>query len=326
MKEWRIAAMKPLVRLAAFSILGFALIGCATPDTSVPSTEAKRAMTVLVTGATGTQGGAVARLLNERGYDVRGLTRNPDSPRAAKLTALGITMVKGSFGDPATLRSAMRGADAVFAMTDFWEHGKQREVAHGRALVDSAKAEDVRHFVFSSVGGADEQTGIPHFDSKYEVEKYLAASGLHYTIFGPVSFMENWGTVDQELENSVVTSAMDPDAQRQLISVNDIAFFVAEALANPDEWSGKRLDIAGDSLSGSEMVALFSELTGRSIRYQQMSWEELEALAGEEIALMNRWIGEVGYSADIPALRARYPNLTRFRDYLIDRGWSGEPH
>nr|XP_061801944.1 nmrA-like family domain-containing protein 1 [Nerophis lumbriciformis] len=309
----------------------FALLGvcsCSGPlvvrsevENSASDANAQTSRVVVVTGATGQQGGAVARELLKRGYLVRGLTRNPNSDRARALMALGAHMVKGDFGDPDSLRSAMAGAYGVFAMTDFWEHGFNTEVIHGRALVDAAGAEGVEHFVYSSVGSADENTGIPHFDSKFAVEQYLVESGLPYSIVRPVAFLDNWKYAREELMSGRLTDPRDPDSQQQWIATSDIGFFVGEALDHPDHWLGQARDIAGEQLTLNEFVQVVSEVLDRPVRYHQISWKTFEKNAGEEMTRMTRWFQEVGYSADVEGLRARYPGLTSARRYLSELGW-----
>ena len=138
--------------------------GCGAPEQE--SADAPDETIVLVTGATGTQCGAVARELLDRGYAVRGLTRNPESDRATEMSQLGADMVQGDFDDAASLAVAMQGVHGVFAVTNFWEHGYDKEVEHGKQLIDAALAADVDHFVFTSVASAASNTGIAHFESK----------------------------------------------------------------------------------------------------------------------------------------------------------------
>jgi len=271
---------------------------------------------ILVTGATGTQGGAVARELLRRGYQVRGLTRHPASERARALAAEGVAMVAGDFDDPDSLERAMHGAYGVFAVTDFWEHGYAREVAHGKALVDAAKRAGIHHFVYTSVASADQATGIPHFDSKYEVERYLAASGLSWSVVRPVSFMDNWRWRREEILAGEYRDPGAPEQRHQWIAASDIGFFVGEAFEHPDEWLGRALDIAGDELSLAELAVLLSDVTGRPVRHVQIPWAEYEAGNGPELTQMHRWFAGVGYGVDIAALRKRYPGLITARQYL----------
>ncbi len=135
---------------------------------------------VLVVGATGKQGGAVAHHLLAAGLLVRTLTRNPDKPAARTLADRGAEVVAGDLGDADSVRRALAGVSAVFCVTNFYEAGYAGEVAQGELMVDLAAAAGVGHFVFSSVCSADKNTGIPHFDSKYQVERHLAAGSVPF--------------------------------------------------------------------------------------------------------------------------------------------------
>ena len=146
---------------------------------------------VLVTGATGKQGGACVEALLTRGHRVRALTRNSVSPAANQLRERGVEIVVGDFTDRDSLVRAARGADAVYAMSTPYERGSEQEIAQGITITDAARAVRIAHFVYSSVASANRRTGIEHFDGKYAVEKHLQASGVPYTIVAPVFFMEN---------------------------------------------------------------------------------------------------------------------------------------
>lgn len=296
------------------AVLFLAVAACGGESTVEPKT-------VLVTGATGTQGGAVARELLERGYDVRGLTRNPESASAQTLAALGATMVRGDFDDVDGLVAAMDGAYGVFAMTNFWEHGYDGEVRHGRNLVDAAKAAGVEHLVYSSVAAADAGTGIPHFDSKAEVEAYLEQSDVAFTIVRPVEFMDNVRWDRERIFEGYYADPRDPDSRHQWIAVRDIGFLVGEALDNPAEWTGRTVEIAGDEMTVGAYVELLSVVTGIDIEYRQQTWEEFEAAAGEEMTDMVRWFEDAGYDVDIDALRSRYPDMLTQEDYLRSLDW-----
>src|SRR3982075_4143596 len=147
---------------------------------------------VLVTGATGKQGGHLVRELLERGHSVRARGRKPGSPAAAALAELGVTIVPGNFDDEGSLERAANGADTVFAMSTPFEGGSKTETLEGINILRAAARVRVKHFVYSSVAGADRATGIPHFDSKFEVEKEIRRSGIPFTIVPPVFFMENF--------------------------------------------------------------------------------------------------------------------------------------
>ena len=294
-------------------------------DTSVVAKDAvendNAAKLILVSGATGRQGGAVARELLSRGYRVRGLTRNPDSERAQQLAGLGIEMVKGDFNDVDSLHHAAQGVYGIFSVQNFWEHGKQAEIRQGSNLADAAKQAGVSHFVYTSVANADQNTGIPHFDSKHEIEEYIRSIQLPYTVIRPVSFMENWEYARARIENGTIYGPLSPGTRNQYITVKDIGRFAAEAFDNPAEWLGVSLDIAGDGHTQLEVARIFSQVTGREVTYVQVPWDQFEDQQGEEMTIMAKWFENVGYSVDVDDLRSRYPWLTSTEQYLAENGW-----
>jgi uncharacterized protein YbjT (DUF2867 family) len=145
---------------------------------------------ILVCGATGSQGGAVARSLLDRGFRVRALTREPQKPEAQALADEGAEVVQGDMEDRSAMDQVLvEGIYGVFSVQNFWEAGYDREVEQGKTVADVAKAAGVEHFVYSTVGSAHRQTGIPHFESKWEVEEHVREIGLPYTILRPAFFM-----------------------------------------------------------------------------------------------------------------------------------------
>src|SRR4029078_59995 len=147
-------------------------------------------LAVVVTGGTGKQGGAVVKSLLERGHEVRAVTRSTDSAKARELTQACVPLFRASLEDTAALTKALEGATSLFAMTTPFEEGTQAETRQGMAPADAPKAAGV-HLACPSVGPANRQAGIPHFDSKYEVEEHIAKIGVRATVLAPVYFMEN---------------------------------------------------------------------------------------------------------------------------------------
>ena len=276
---------------------------------------------ILVTGVTGRQGGAVARALLEKGYRVRGMTRNPDSDRAKKMSELGIELVQGDFDNVASLAAAMEGVYGVFSMTNFWEHGYETEVQHGKNTVDAARQAGIGHFIYTSVANADLNTGIPHFDSKYEVEKYIHTSGLTYTILRPVSFMENWEYRKQKIQEGKIVTPFSESTRIQQISVRDIGRLATLAFDKPEDWGGESLDIAGDEFTMKQAQNLFSAVSGSPVELEQISWEHHRQMQGEEMVVMDKWINETGYSANINLVRSYLPELMTLEEYLHSSNW-----
>ena len=279
---------------------------------------------IVVTGATGKQGGAVARSLLNRGFRIRALTRNPQKPEAQALADRGAEVVQGDMEeDRSAMERALEGAYGVFSVQNYWETGYDGEVQQGKTVADAAKAAGVEHFVYSSVGSAHRQTGIPHFESKWEIEEHVRQIGLPYTILRPVFLMQNWEWTREMILGGTLAQPFDPDKPLQQVAVEDIGAFAAIAFENPDRWIGREVDLAGDEQSMTEIADTFSRVIGREVSYYQVPWDQFEEQVGEEVTLNSRWMNDVGYEADIAALRQEYPELTTFERYLRSHGWEG---
>jgi uncharacterized protein YbjT (DUF2867 family) len=271
---------------------------------------------ILITGATGQQGGSAMRILREKGYPVRALTRHPDQPKAHSLVGPGTEIVRGDLTDAVSVMRAMDGVYGVYAVQTPMENGVESEVTQGINLVEAAKRSRVSHFVYSSVGSADRKTGIPHFDSKAAIEERVRSSGLRHTILRPVFFMENWLHMRDTIEQGTLALPLDPETRLQMISVRDIGVFVAMAFEHPGRWQGRAVDLAGDELSMTQLAESLGRLAGRAVSYAQIPWDRFEETAGREMTLMYRWFQDVGYSADIAALRQEHANLMNFERWL----------
>src|SRR6202790_4792971 len=185
-------------------------------------------LTVVVTGSTGKQGGAVARGLLDRGHKVRAVTRDTNSSQARLLANAGASLVTASLEDTAAIIKALEGATSLFAMTTPFG-GTEAEIRQGVATADAAKAAGV-HLVFTSVGSANRQTGVPHFDSKYEVEKHIAKIGVRATILAPVSFMENLYFIKEQLAKGTYAAALPPTRALAQVAVADIGAVAVRVL------------------------------------------------------------------------------------------------
>ena len=281
-----------------------------------------RGKVVLVAGVTGHQGGAVARQLQAHGWSVRGLTRDPDRPAARGLAAAGVEVVRGDLNDRASLDPLVKDVYGVYSVQNFFEAGYEGEVRQGKHLADAAKAAGVRHFLYSSVGGAERGTGIPHFDSKWEIEQYVRALGLPATIQRPVFFMDNFTTFNPpRMVGGTLTLSLPlpPTKPLQMIATDDIGAFATLVFENPDEFIGQAIEIAGDELTMPEVAAAIGRVTGLPTRYVETPLAEVRKVS-PETALMFEWFSTQGYRADIPALRARLPQLMTFEAWLRKTG------
>lgn len=282
-------------------------------------------ITVAVVGATGKQGGAVARLLLERGHHVRAITRRPGSQAAAALRSLGADICEADLDDSGAVERAAVGADALFLMATPFEEGVETEVRQGQQAAKAAKEAEIKHIVYSSVAGADRSTGIPHFESKREVELYIQKLAIPYTIVAPVFFMENLlaPTYLQGLRAGKLWMPLKPTRSLQMVSVADIAGFVRLALERPTEFQGKRFEIAGDDDTGLELARTLTAATGTEIEYAEAALSAVRSQS-EDLARMWAWFDRVGYDCDIDSLRKVYPDVGwhGFGQWAREQDWS----
>jgi uncharacterized protein YbjT (DUF2867 family) len=264
--------------------------------------------TILVTGATGQQGGAVARELLAAGHPVRAMTRKPEGEAAKALAELGAEVVQGDFDDEASLVRAVEGVWGVFAMQNTWEAGVEREEEQGKRLAAVARDHAVRHFVYSSVGSAHRDTGIPHFDNKWRVEETVRDCGFpSYTILRPVFFMENWVSpwFKPAIDEGNVAIGMKPDTELQHIAVADIGKYGKLAFEQSERLNGQALDIAGDELTAPRVAEIVSRMSGRAVGFVRVPIEQVRE-SSEDFALMLEWFDRVGYNADIEGNAKKY--------------------
>ncbi len=281
--------------------------------------------TVLITGATGRQGGAVIRHMLAKGWNLRALTRNSHSETAQNLARQGVELVQGDLDDLASLERAAHGVYGIYSVQDFWTVGAKREVEQGKNLADVAKKAGVEHFVYSSVGGAERNSGIGHWASKWEVEQYIRQLGLPATMIRPAAFMENYYTEQTEIGilQGKFTDAVRADKPYQTIAVDDIGAFVALAFDRPREFIGQALEIAGSELTNPQAAEVFSRVLGKPVEFQELPMPVVQSVLGEEYYQMYRWFNEEGFKANIADLRRRYPEvqLQTLEEWLRSEGW-----
>jgi uncharacterized protein YbjT (DUF2867 family) len=270
-------------------------------------------LTVVVTGSTGKQGGAVARGLLERGHKVRAVTRDPNSSQAKSLAKAGATLIAASLDDTAAITKALEGATSLFAMTTPFGVGTDAETRQGIAAANAAKSAGV-HLVFTSVNSANRPTGVPHFDSKYEVEKHIAKVGVRATILAPAFFMENLYFGKEQLAKGIYALALPPTRALAQIAVADIGAVAVRVLEDAARFTGKRFDLASDEHTGNDIVAILSRVTGRPFAYYQVPLDFIRQGMGEDGVKMYEWFDRVGYTVDRAALKREFPDVA-FRDF-----------
>jgi len=280
-------------------------------------------MKVLVTGATGQQGGAVARALLERHHQVRAFTRDPGKPEAKQLRSRGAEVVQGDFEDPETISRAAAGVDAGFVMGTPYEKGPDAETKQCIATIDALTDAGVKHIVYASVADADNDTGIPHFESKARVERHLTGVDVPYTIVAPVFFRENlhapW--MREGLQQGRLVLAMPSDRPLQNIEVREIGAFVAEVLEDRKRFENQRIDIASDETTPAEMARAISHAAGAQVEHVAIRPEDT---GDDDMASMFRWFTDTGYSANIAVLRREHSDLAwrGFREWADEQDWS----
>jgi len=265
---------------------------------------------VLVIGATGNQGGAVAKMLLAHGHSVTAFTRNKSSDKAKKLAAQGVSIVEGNLTQQRELEMAMSKVDTVFAVTTPYEAGPAAELEQGQMIAHAAKVANVGHLVFSSVANADKETGIPHFDSKFQIEQTIQSLDIPYSILAPVFFMENhlapWSI--PALKEGTLSMPLPKNKPLQQISVQNIGEFAVALIERRESVFGERVDIAGEELTGLGTAAALSKAIGQEVVYEGID-PAYTREQNEDLYLMFKWFDEVGYSADISALRREYPEV-----------------
>ena len=206
---------------------------------------------IVVTGATGQQGGATARHLLAAGFPhPHPCARSRTSPRPRELAAAGAEVVVGDMLDPASLRYAFDGAHGVYSVQT-WRGpgGVEAERQAGINVAEAAAEAGVAHLVYSSVASADKSTGLAHFESKHQIEQRIAELGVPATILRPVFFMDNFRWQVAGIREGRLVQGIKPETRLQMVAVDDIGGIAALAFSAPDEWIGRTVELAGDNLT-----------------------------------------------------------------------------
>lgn len=283
--------------------------------------------TVLVFGATGQQGGAVAKALRDKGWSVRALVREPDGAKAKALEAIGVELHRGAFSDVTSIETAMSGSYGVFSVQPSSgqgpDHGisDEQELRYGKTIADIATAQGVQHLVYTSVAAAGKgKTGLGHFDSKTEIEAHIRGLGINSTIVRPAAFMEMLMLPGMGLDQETFSFFMRLDQSMQFIAVDDIGKIVASIFADLERFAGRTIEIAGDELTGNGLQDTFSRAAGRTITYHRFpdSLLEQNAMLGRIAELVDE--GRCAGEADIDALRREFGALMSMEQWLFAPG------
>jgi uncharacterized protein YbjT (DUF2867 family) len=277
---------------------------------------------VLVTGATGRQGGATARQLLAKGWQVRILVRDLNKPAVQALRQAGAEVVQGDYENRASLDAAMRGVYGVFSVQAAFGDSESHQA---KQIADAAKATDIQHFVYTSVQSAEDLARVGGDATKWEIEQYIHTLNLPATILRPSFFMETLFAprtdVPDGAASDTFTIAVKPNATIGLIAVDDIGAFAVLAFENPDTYIGKTIELAGDILTPPQIADIISRITGHQVRYVQLP---IEILRQQSIIIARAvdYLNKVGYTTELSALREQHPDLMDLETWLEKEGKS----
>lgn len=306
--------------LSSLLMLGIFLVGCAstTMQSSQPAADSPAESIVLVTGITGRQGGGVATALLEQGYQIRGLTRNPDSDASQAWSARGVDMVKGDFTDYDSIKAAVDGVDYLFVniiqnIPDFVDAGKH--------IFDAAHDAGVKHTVFTSARLHELESGFPSKSpSMRDLELYLRDSDYSYTIMRLPEMMENY-LRDRDIRGFLTTGIVSYGSEESLgytFNSYDMGRVTAGTFSDPEKWNRRELNLASSALTDKEVATLISKLSGLDIQYSTKTWEEAEG----PFAVNFRFKEENDLAYDMDELEREFPGLMNLEEFLIKNNFA----
>lgn len=281
------------------------------------STTHKR---ILVIGATGNQGGAVVKALQHTEFAIKAFVR-PHAPKTAQrdkvhqLAQQGVQIAEGDLDNITSLVQAMEDVYGVFCVTTFQQRGVHTEEEQGKRVVAAAKQAGVQHLVYASVGGADRNSGVPHFESKWHVEEYMREVGVPATILRPTTFMTNLQEMSAFTRFIALSMSRISNAEKplQMIAVQDIGKWVAHVLEHPETYLSKAVEIAGDAVTFSQMLSAYQRVYGHRPRSM---WLPAALFSRGAVGKMFTWLRTHGYAADLEANRAAIPDLLTYEQFL----------
>lgn len=283
---------------------------------------------ILVVGATGMQGGSVARHLLERGkYAVRALTRQPRCEEAQALKDLGAEVVRGNLDDTASLRDVMAGCYGVYGLTNFWEHF-ERELEHGINLVDAVADSGIGHFVFSTLPAVERLTNgelrVRKFDLKARMEEYAREQNLPATYVHVAYYFNNFFTLfapQKQQDGSYRFAFPQGDTRLAGIAAEDIGGAVATIFEQREKCIGKTLYLVGDDLPPSDYAAVMTRISERPVTYTHIPREAFAAYrypVAEDVANMFEFYRTrvPNREADLLHTRELYPAVRSFEAWF----------
>ena len=277
--------------------------------------------TIFVTGATGNQGGATARHLLKNGFHVKALTRNASSAKAKQLKELNAEVVEGNLDDPSSYSHHLKGVDAVFCVSIFIK-GVEREIRQGINLANAAKENGIQYFLFSSVVGADMNTGIPHWESKFKIENHIKQTGLPYTIIRPSSLYDNFliPQVKSRLLKGNLVVPLSKDTIQQFISAEDIGRISAAIFMNREKYMNQTLGLAAEEMNQTQLAETFSKAWGKKVNFRKLPGFITRLVMGKDLYTMFTWVNnnDALFVKDIEACKKEFPGMLSLEDWIRD--------
>lgn len=282
---------------------------------------------ILVTGATGAQGGSVAKFLIESGnYDVKAFTRNAASDKAKALADAGAEIFEGTMDNTESMVEAMKDCYGVFGVTNFWEHFNQ-EFEQGKNLVDAVSKSNIQHFIFSTLPAAKKiskgKYEAPHLDIKADLEEYATGKNLKATYIHAAFYYENFLAFfpPQKQEDGTFAFGFPQENNLRGISVEDLGGVVLYIFDHPEEFIGKTFFAAGDSITPKEYAAIMTEILGKKINFNFVPQEVFAGFGfpgAEDLAAMFAFQQEFfpPPHADAVESRKMYPKLKTFKEWM----------
>lgn len=273
---------------------------------------------IVVTGATGRQGGAVTRALLGTGWRVRALTRNPDGQKAQMLSTLGAEVLQGDMNDREALQSAFQGAYGVYSVQNPMLSDLEIAVSQGKLVADVAKEAKVQHLIYGSAG-IGKPTGIGSWDSKLEVEAHMKTLGIPLTILRPMAFMELM--TDKDYYPPVSTWHLMPKLMGEArpvgwIAVDDLGIITAKVFAAPEQFIGQEIKLSSDVKSIAECRAIYSRVLGKNpARFPMPVWM-FKRFVGTDLVTMWQWLRTEEIDLATAPTHAIHPEALRVEAWL----------
>jgi uncharacterized protein YbjT (DUF2867 family) len=279
----------------------------------------ENARQIFVTGGTGNQGGAVARHLVQLGFSIKVLTRDPDSEKAKKLQGPKTALVKGNLDQPDSFRDHLKGVYGIFSVQAMGKR-MQNEMRQGIELANLAREFRIDHLIYSSGAGAVSRTGIPHWDSKLNIENHIKQINIPYTIIRPSSLFENFliPQVKNRITQGKLVSPAREEAIQQFMAADDIGVFCSRIFMNTQKYLGKTITLGTEEMTMKEVAACFSEVLGFPVKYQKLPGLITRLVMGKDLHLMFQWINENNaiFIKDLEGFKREHPDLLSLKSWI----------